>query len=215
MSIHFKIMLFLEIAVFSNFLASSVSPHKSRPGSNRWPGLRRKKVTVSAARGANPRGIPVAPSNPLGTSIATSRRAARSTPITFSSRSRLSPAPNTASTTSSARAVYGGEGDRGTIPPRARLSGVGTGSRWGQRGGRDRPTLLRQAPRHDVAVAAIVSGTAQNDRAGRPEPDLDGAGDGPAGVLHQCHPRHPQPGCRRVHLRHFVRGSANSCGLGR
>ena len=34
---------------------SSTAPHSSRPGMSRWPGLRRKKVTVSAARGAKPR----------------------------------------------------------------------------------------------------------------------------------------------------------------
>ena len=35
--------------------ASSVSPHSVRPGSSRWPGLRRKKLMVRAASGANPK----------------------------------------------------------------------------------------------------------------------------------------------------------------
>ncbi len=85
--------------------ASSTWPHRSRPGSSRWPGLRRQNVTVNSACGANPRTCPVAPSSPLGTSTATTRRAARNTSATAGSRSRDSPAPNTASITRSARAA--------------------------------------------------------------------------------------------------------------
>ena len=51
---------------------SSRSPARAgRPGSSRWPGLRRQKVTVSQAAGAEPSTAPLAPSTPEGTSIAT------------------------------------------------------------------------------------------------------------------------------------------------
>jgi hypothetical protein len=54
---------------------TTISPHSARPGSNRWPGFLRKKVTVSAAFTATPpRGWPVSPERPLGTSIAATCR---------------------------------------------------------------------------------------------------------------------------------------------
>src|SRR5665213_2686536 len=86
--------------------ATLVSPQFSRPGSSKWPGLRRKKVTVSAAFGATPRIAPLAPSTPLGTSTATTGRSrAFSAPIISAAMpptARVRPAPNSASTTSPA-----------------------------------------------------------------------------------------------------------------
>ncbi len=80
--------------------ASTSSPHKSRPGSSRCPGLRRKNVTVADARGAMPRTAPLAPSTPLGTSTATTGTLGSTASITsrgLPSTGRASPAPNIAS----------------------------------------------------------------------------------------------------------------------
>ena len=88
--------------------ASLVVPQCSRPGSSRCPGFRRQKVTVSRAWGAAPRIAPVAPSTPDGTSIATTDRpavaSASTTPRATPSSGRAKPAPNNASTISSAPA---------------------------------------------------------------------------------------------------------------
>ena len=53
----------------------ATSPHSARPGSSRWPGLRRKKVTVRVACTTGPSARPVVPSRPLGTSTASDRLA--------------------------------------------------------------------------------------------------------------------------------------------
>src|SRR5437762_4461439 len=92
--------------------ATKVSPQWLRPGSSRWPGLRRKKVTVSAAWGAMPSTAPLPPSTPLGTSTATTGRWAASS-LAMTSRAtpsigRASPAPNSASITSPASAMTAG-----------------------------------------------------------------------------------------------------------
>ena len=50
--------------------ATLISPQSRRPGSNRWPGLRRKNVTVRTALTTGPAASPVVPSSPLGTSTA-------------------------------------------------------------------------------------------------------------------------------------------------
>ena len=82
--------------------ASTVSPHNCRPGNSRCPGLRRKNVTVRAARGAIPRTSPLAPSTPLGTSTATTGTLGSSAAMTsraVPSTGRASPAPKIASIT--------------------------------------------------------------------------------------------------------------------
>ena len=83
--------------------ATTISPHKARPGINRCPGFLRKKVTVSAAvTYTPPSGCPVSPDTPLGTSIATTGNPFRLSTICAAAPSsgRESPAPNSASTTS-------------------------------------------------------------------------------------------------------------------
>ena len=103
--------------------AISTAPQASRPGSNRWPGLRRKKVTVTAADGAAPRMAPLSPSTPLGMSTATQSRRrslmpstrARATP----SSGRASPAPISASTTLAAPSRMVGSSGAGVSPQRS------------------------------------------------------------------------------------------------
>ncbi len=99
--------------------ARTVSPQRVRPGSRRWPGLRRKKVTVTRAAGAKPRTWPVAPSTPEGTSTAsTLPSAAANVAATAGSSGRARPAPKTASMTSPARAASAGS-KRRTGPAQA------------------------------------------------------------------------------------------------
>ena len=77
---------------------------------------------------------------------------------TTPSTSRARPAPNTASITSSARAASpASNGADRTTPMRRGIGRVRSGARWSQRSQRNRPTLLLQQPRRDVAVAAIVA----------------------------------------------------------
>jgi hypothetical protein len=77
--------------------ATVTAPQWLRPGMSRWPGLRRKKVTVSCALTAMPLTAPVAPSMPEGMSAATKvPSAALSAAMTAASSpvmSRASPAP--------------------------------------------------------------------------------------------------------------------------
>ena len=94
--------------------ATSTGPQCSRPGSSRWPGFRRKKVTVSLARTAAPITAPLSPLMPLGRSTAITGTPAaliasiiaRAGPSTGRSR----PAPNSASTMRSAPASAAGVG---------------------------------------------------------------------------------------------------------
>ena len=84
--------------------ATVTGPHRRRPGSSRWPGFGRAKVTVSVAVTTGPRGAPVSPSRPEGTSTASTgtpealMRPTRAAAAPSSGRER--PAPNRASTTS-------------------------------------------------------------------------------------------------------------------
>ena len=89
--------------------ASCTSPHSARPGRSRWPGLRRKNVTVVVACTTGPAALPVVPSRPLGTSTATTGLAdalmAATTSAATPSSGRESPAPNSASMMTSAPAI--------------------------------------------------------------------------------------------------------------
>ena len=150
--------------------ARTVSPQRSRPGSSRWPGLRRQKVTVRGRVAARHRAsAPVAPSTP-GRHVdrdhrrppapAAPRPAARATP----SSGRARPAPNRASTTSSdaveLRPTPAARRPRPAGPqPRRRRPSAPRGHQGRQP---DRPTGAMQQPRHDLAVAAIVARAAQD-----------------------------------------------------
>ena len=164
--------------------ARTISPHRSRPGSSLCPGLSRKNVTVRMALGAVPRTWPVAPSSPLGTSTATTRDAARSTSATGGSISRASPAPNTASITRAARDTSGGgEQDCGSAPSAG--GGLRVAFRGRQCRDRDRPAPSRQHARGDVAIAAVVAGAAQHQRAAGRQPAAHRPRDRSAGVFHE------------------------------
>ena len=93
--------------------ATTTSPARVRPGSNRCPYLRRPKVTVNAASNDSPRTSPVSPWTPLGTSTATqtrSRAAHASASASGSpSSGRASPAPNSASTTNGSPSSSAGQ----------------------------------------------------------------------------------------------------------
>ena len=85
--------------------ATVTAPQSSRPGSSRWPGFLRKKVTVRSARKTtSPSTAPLSPESPLGTSTATTGRARARTASAARraapSSGRVRPAPNRASITS-------------------------------------------------------------------------------------------------------------------
>ena len=89
--------------------ASRIVPHSARAGRSRWPGFRRKNVTLALASTATPRALPLAPSTPEGTSTASTRPPRRANALMRSmiafaspSISRASPVPNSASITQSA-----------------------------------------------------------------------------------------------------------------
>ena len=118
--------------------ARRIAPQSDRPGSSRWPGLRRKKVTLDVASTATPRTLPVAPSRPEGTSTATTRPPPRAKALIRStivraspSMSRARPAPKRASID----AVRAAESD------------VRGGRHAARRSGRRRSRRRRGAPR--------------------------------------------------------------------
>ncbi len=109
--------------------ATVTRPHFDRPGNSKWPGLRRKNVTVSSALIATPMSAPVEPLMPLGRSTATTLALCtliawiRSCASPVMSRSR--PAPNNASTmTCGAREKIGARCLGRTFPVLRRLQRV-------------------------------------------------------------------------------------------
>ena len=86
--------------------ATRTAPHLSLPGSSRWPGFLRKKVTVAVACTTGPAACPVVPSSPLGTSTARTGLPAPLMAATASAAApsmvRERPAPNMASMMTSA-----------------------------------------------------------------------------------------------------------------
>ena len=100
-------------------------------------------------------------------------------------------------------------GAKGTIGPRQRaaacaasLPGRGGASAATATG---QPARSRQ-PRRDIAVAAIVAGTGEHQRAARAEPRLRRARDGAAGRLHQRGAGDAAGDRRRVGARHLGGG---------
>ena len=150
--------------------ATSTGPQCSRPGSSRWPGLRRKNVTVSLACTAAPITAPLSPLMPLGRSTAITGTPAaliasiiaRAAPSTGRSR----PAPNSASTIRSAPAsAAGAAGSTGPCQRRAAsaaspLSLLAVAEQQQP----DRIAALGQDARADKAVAAVVAGPGHDAR---------------------------------------------------
>ena len=196
--------------------ASTTSPMCSRPGRSRWPGFSRQKVTVQHARGAAPRMAPVPPWTPDGTSTATTGRLpleqmlddGQGAPV--SGRSR--PAPKSASTTSSAPSkpstATGSTGPSQleaaqAASPLSRSGPTSAASRTGQ-------PAAAQPPGDDEPVAAIVARPAEDQGRLRREASGDGAGDRPAGVLHQPGAGMAGRDRRPVDRRHRDRGEKDA-----
>ena len=196
--------------------ARRIVPQSDRPGSSRWPGFSRKKVTVEVASTAAPRTLPVAPSRPEGTSTATTRPPPRPKPLIRSTIARASPVD----VARQPRAEDGVD------------DAVGAGKidvRRGQNlaretGGRERGVAaerlappeeaeldgiapLRQETRGDETVAAVVAGAAQHDDpAARPREARRLVGDRAPGGLHQRDPRGSARDRHAVGLAHLGRG---------
>ena len=146
--------------------ASTTSPQSSRPGSSRWPGFLRKKVTVRSAldrRAAHRRRWRRRCRE--GTSIATTgtslwlacvdqRRPSRR------STSRSRPAPSSASTIRPAPAEYRRSPSRPSAPALTAASPLSLAR--SPTSARARPSRLAQLPRHHEPVAAIVARAAQH-----------------------------------------------------
>ena len=187
------------------------APQYSRPGNSRWPGFLRKKVTVSAACGATPRTSPVAPSTPLGTSIATTVRP-RAPSASITARA------GALHRTRQPRAEDAVEDEGGAIEHRRaqRLDRPlplrrGLGRIALQRGALaeqrqpHRPAARLQDARRDKAIAAIVARPAQRrERPRRPAPRY-GVGDREPRLFHQCDAWRPAGDRQPVGLAHLTR----------
>ncbi len=161
----------------------SAGPQSRRPGISRWPGLRRKKVTVRVASTTGPRARPVLPSRPLGTSTASTSTGealrAAMTSAAIPAIGRASPDPNKASTTISAPAMAAGESAATSAPQRCAMTAASPLSALGA------PSRAR---RHLRAPLAQVAGGDEPHRrrycparTGRRPPGRLPAGRGPRG----------------------------------
>ena len=171
--------------------ATVTRPQCRRPGRRRWPGFLRKKVTLSVALTAAPMTAPLVPLMPLGRSTATigapaafiASIMARATPST----GRSKPAPNSASTTSPAGAMRSGEA--GSMARFQRCAAIAASplslaaSPTSMHA--HRVATIRQQPRRDEAVAAIVAGTGHDHDPRAERATRDRIGDGQPGLLHQ------------------------------
>ena len=195
--------------------ATSVAPQWSRPGRSRWPGFRRKKVTVRVARTATPcdrSGPPVDPAREVDGEHRDARW--RSAPPRSRAASpesgRSSPAPNSASMTRSAeRSCLRPEPsrpDRHSSRPRARRR-PSARSRSPKKRDADISPLGAEQRRGDKPVAAVVA---------RPGKDQDlpllrhvarRVGDRRAGVSHELEARHARLRRRAGRLRPSPSGS--------
>ena len=181
--------------------ATRTSPHSSRPGSSRWPGFRRKKVTVRVACTTAPSARPVVPSRPLGTSTASTglpdALMAATTSAATPSSGRESPAPNSASTMTSAPAERSGRQRLDIRPPALSHSGRIAVEPLARPRSADPHAiaLLPQQPRRHKAVAAVVAGPAHHgDRRALAADQVGGRiGHRAAGRLHQGKPRRALP----------------------
>ena len=152
----------------------------------------RKNVTVtSACTQTSSSARPRSPCSPLGISIATTgtslRFSARTVSRAAPSSGRCRPAPNKASTTSSAPSkARGDSGSTSPVHAAAICACIAfEGFAVAQQRHPHFPAPRLQQPRHDETVAAIVAGAAQHQRlAGLPLPE-DFVRDRAAGVLHQ------------------------------
>ncbi len=151
--------------------ASRIAPASVRPGSRRWPGLSRKKVTLALASTAAPRILPVSPSIPEGTSTASTWPPARAKALMRSmiafaspSMSRARPAPNRASITQSAwaRSIRGRGKDRTLIASGGERRIAFQGLAAAEQAQFNRIAARRQEPPGDEAVAPIAAGAAEN-----------------------------------------------------
>ena len=192
--------------------ASRTSPHSARPGSSRWPGFRRKKVTVAGRLHDGPRAAPVLPSRPLGTSTATTglpeALMAATTSAATPSSGRDRPAPNSASTMRSAPASVAGAERLDRLAParrhRGRVALQRVAARRADRGARGSPARAAAAPPRSRRRRCCRARRRRRSRA-RPRGQRGGRlGHGAAGILHQREPRHAlRASARRVGAAHL------------
>ena len=211
----------------------SASVHRcrtaARPGSSRWPGLRRKKVTVAVACTTGPSARPVEPSRPLGTSTASTGLPEALTAATTSaatpSSGRARPAPNSASMMRSAPARIVRSTAARRHRPSARPWRPHRPSDW--RGAPSRPRRTRW-PRSRSSLAAtkpsppLLPGPHSTAMAALlpPARRIGRLGHGGAGILHELEAGHAGGDGQRVGLAHLgggeqlVAGQASSWKLG-
>ena len=193
--------------------ATSIVPQCSRPGSSRWPGLRRKNVTVSVALTATPITAPVVPLIPLGRSTAQARArtgidrldhrpcGAFHRPIEAGAEQRIDDGVG--------RVQRRGRGRLGG--PRPTLRGLrGVTLEPVQRADQEHAhpvAALGQDARGDKTVAAVVArpGDHRDAAAGRMTRS-DGLGHRPAGIFHQLDAGHAAGDRQPVGFRHLGGG---------
>ena len=204
--------------------ASRIGPQSTRPGSSRWPGLRRKNVTLALASTATPRTSPVSPSRPEGTSTATTRPPARGESVDALD-DRFRDAVDVAREPGPEQSVDDEIGAAG-------IDGCGVEdlalvARGGERriapqrfAPADEPELDRvaalcQEPRGDEAVAAVAAGAAEDDDpAARLREPRRLVGDREARALHQRDAWRSGGHGEAVGLAHFGRGQEFRARLG-
>ena len=151
--------------------ASRISPASVRPGSNRWPGLRRKKVTLALASTAAPRdlaGFPVDPGGNVDGEHATA--GAGEIVDTLDDRLRLAidVAGKSRPEQRVDHAVGLGEVNRSGVEDRSLVASGGErriafqGLAAAEQSELDRIAAHRQEPRGDEAVAAVAAGAAED-----------------------------------------------------
>ena len=148
-------------------------PQASRPGRRTWPGLRRKKVTVSLAFTATPRSCPLAPSIPDGRSTETTCR-----PLALMRRITSAIGPVTSRSQTCPQECVDDDCRRADLDRRRSLDRLRPHRRGEARIAAQRRALalkgdpngiapLLQESRRDEAVATIVAGAARRAPASR------------------------------------------------
>ena len=149
-----------------------IAPASARPGSRRWPGFSRKKVTLAVASTASPRILPVSPSIPEGTSTASTRPACMAEgvdPLDDRLRFAIDVARKPRAEQSVDHAVGSSEVNCRGGEDRARIASGGErgiafqGVSTAEQAEFDRVAALAEQAAGDEAVAAVASRAAEHD----------------------------------------------------
>ena len=196
--------------------ASRVAPQSMRPGNSRWPGFRRKKVTLALASTATPRTLPVPPSTPEGDVDREHAPAGAGESIDALDdrfRHALDVAREARAEQGVDHAIGPGEIERRGVEDRALIARGGERRIAAQRLAPaeepelDRIAAPRKQARGDEAVAAVAAGAAQDDDpAARLCKTRRFIRDREARTLHERDARRSRCDGEAVGLAHFGRG---------